>query len=160
MMGLIAGRMKTTGARAAFAGVLVLSGCVGGSGGSDGAATADADAELSVVTEVPTTTTEVANEPERDQTVKEFLAAAELNADCTAAECVTAQATYSRHQNLYELAGEIQGDDVAPYVVEMSSAWDAFNICLSTAESRFERFDCVEESDMESAILDLYNTLS
>lgn len=160
MMGFIAGRMKTTGTRAAFAGVLVLSGCAGGSGGSDGAATADAEPEVSVVTEVPAATTEAVDEAERDRTVREFLAAAESNAACTAAECITAQATYSRYQNLYELAGEIPGDEIAPYVVVMSSAWDAFNVCLSTAESRFERVDCVEENDMEQAILDLYNTLS
>ncbi len=159
MVASTAGRMKTTGALAAFAGVLVLSSCAGGSGGSDAAATTEAGATVSVVASVPTTTNDAVDELERNRTVNEFLDAAEFNASCTSSECTTAQATYSRYQNLYELAGQIPGDDILPYFTALSSAWDGFTGCLSTAESRFERFDCIEESDMEQAITDLYNAL-
>ena len=91
--------------------------------------------------------------------MNEFLEAVELDANCTSSDCLTAQATYSRSQNLHELAGEIPGDDILPFLTVMSSAWDTWNDCLSTVETRFERFDCAEESDMEQAITDLYDAL-
>jgi hypothetical protein len=156
--------MKTTGAFAAFAVVLVLSGCAGGSGGPDAAATTEAEAEVGLATEAPTTTTvidatETVDELERNQTVAQFLGAAEANANCTSMECKTAQATYDRYQNLYELAGEIPGSDIVSYLTVMSSAWDDWSDCLSTAESRFEKFDCAEESGMDQAITALYDIL-
>ncbi len=110
--------------------------------------------------EAPTTTTpEVVDDLERSQQVNEFLEAVESNANCTSSECSTAQATYTRYQNLYASAGEIPGDDISPYLIMISSAWDTWNDCLSNAETRFERFDCAEQSDMEQAITDLYDAL-
>ena len=154
----MAGRRKKTAAVAALVAMLGLGACTGGSDeaapGTDAPITTDAP----VATDAPTTTAAV-NELERNQKVNEFLGAVELNSDCTSFECKTAQATYSRYQNLYELAGEIPGDDIVPYFDAISSAWDDWNDCLATAETRFERFDCAEESDMEQAITDLYNAL-
>jgi hypothetical protein len=147
----MSGRGKKTTAIAALVAALALGACAGSSD------------EAAPGTDAPnaptTTTTEAVDELEREQKVNEFLDAAEFNSNCTSSECLTAQAIYSRYQNLYELAGEIPGDDILPYLTVMSSAWDALNVCLSTAETRFERFDCAEESDMEQAITDLYNAL-
>ena len=164
-MTFVAIRTKTTRALAAFAGLLVVSGCSGGSGGSDVAAPTETEVEVSIVTEVSTTTTvpeatttttRAVNESERRESVIEFLDAAASNENCTSFECKTAEAAYSRYQNLYELVAAIPGDDIAPHLSAISSAWEAWNVCLSTAETRFERFDCAEESDMEQAITDLY----
>ena len=149
----MSGRGKKTTSIAALVAALILAACAGGS--DEAAPGTDAP---KAPTTLPTTN-EAVNEPERDQKVDEFLEAVEFNLNCTSSECLTAQATYSRYQNLYELAGEIPGDDILPYLVVMSSAWDVWNDCLSTAETRFERFDCAEESDMEQAISDLYNAL-
>ena len=158
MMVIMAKLMRKIGTLAVLAGVLALSGCAGGSGDSDAAATPEA--EVSIVTEVPTAKTDVVNELERDQAVNEFRDAAKSNANCTSFECKTAEAAYSRYQNLYELAGEIPGSDITPYFTVISSAWEEWNDCLATAESRFDRFDCAEETDMEQAVSDLYNALS
>jgi hypothetical protein len=149
-------RGKRTAALAAFAAVLSLAACTGG---SDEAAP---ETVTSIEADTPTAevmTTEAVDELERDQKVSEFLDAVESNANCTSAECSTAQAMHDRYQNLYELAGEIGGDDVVVYVTAMSSAWDAWNDCLLTAETRFDRFDCADDSNMEQAVSDLYNAL-
>ncbi len=151
-MGRMSRRGKTTTAVAVLVAAFALAACTGGN--DEAAPSVDAPIE----TDAPTTT-EAVNELERDQKVNEFLEAVEFNSNCTSPECLTAQAMYSRSQNLYELAGEIPGDDILPYFMVMSSAWDAWNDCLSTAESRFERFDCAEGSDMEQAVADLYNAL-
>ena len=155
------GRLKATAAAVLIAGVALVA-CTGGS--DDAAPGTDASIETGApgAAEAPTataTTAAVVDQPERDQQVNEFLDAVESDANCISVECLTAQATYGRYRNLYELAGEIPGDDILPYVTAMSSAWDAWNDCLSAAESRFERFDCAEESDMEQAITDLYDAL-
>ncbi len=141
---------------AALVAAFAFSACTGG---GDGAAP---DTGGPIETDAPAAqapTTQAVSELERNQIVNQFLDAVESHANCTSSECTTAQATYSRHQNLYELAGEIPGDDILPYFSVMSSAWDAWDDCLSTAESRFDRFDCAEESGMEQAIADLYNAL-
>lgn len=160
-MGRKCGRGRKTTAVAVLVAAFALVACTGGSDeaapGTDAPIESDAPAPEAPTT-TPTTAEDV-DELERKQKVNEFLDAVEFNANCTSFECLTAQATYSRYQNLYELAGEIPGDDILPYSIAMSSAWDAWNDCLSTAESRFERFDCAEESDMEQAITDLYDTL-
>lgn len=149
----MSGRGKKTTSIAVLVAALTLAACAGGS---------DEAAPGTEAPKAPTTTpttTEAVNELERNQKVNEFLDAVESNANCTSPECLTAQAMYSRYQDLYELAGEIPGDDILPYFVVISSAWDAWNDCLSVAETRFERFDCAEESNMEQAITDLYNAL-
>ena len=153
------GRGKKATTLAVLVAAFALAACTGGSDEAVSGTDAPIETDAPVATEAPTTTTEAVNELERSQKVNEFLDAVEVNADCTSVECITAQATYSRYQNLYELAGEIPGDDILPYFNAMSSAWDDWNECLSTAETRFERFDCVEESDMEQAVTDLYNAL-
>ena len=155
----MAGRGKKTTAVAALVAAFGLAACTGGSDEAAPGTNAPTTTDAPVATEAPTTTTEAINEVERNQNVNEFLGAVELNADCTSFECKTAQATYSRYQNLYELAGRIPGNDILPYFVVISSAWDDWNDCLATAETRFERFDCAEESDMEQAITDLYDAL-
>ena len=106
-----------------------------------------------------TTLPEVVDELPRSPQVNDFLEAVEFDANCTGPECSTAQADYRRYQELHDLAGEIPGDDISPYLIAISSAWDTWNDCLTAAESRFERFDCAEQSDMEQAIADLYNAL-
>jgi hypothetical protein len=154
--------MKTAGAHAVFAGILVLSSCAGASEPPDATATSEAEAEASAATEATTTepeTTEAGNDVERSQAVNEFLAAVELNANCTSSECSTAQAMYDRYENLYELAGEIPGDDIVGYVSVMSSAWDTWNDCLLSADTRFERFDCADASNMKQAVSDLSDAL-
>lgn len=158
MMVIMARLMRKTGTLAVLAWVLALSGCAGGSDGPDTSATPEA--EVSVVTEVPTAKTDVVNELERDQAVNEFRDAAQSNANCNSFECKTAEAAYSRYEDLYELAGEIPGSDITPYFTVISSAWDEWNDCLATAETRFDKFDCAKETDMEQAISDLYNALS
>jgi hypothetical protein len=158
----MSGRAKKTTALAAFLAAFALVACTGGSdeAGSSTDASIETDASAPAGSPATTpTTSEAISELERDQKVNEFLEAVELNANCTSSDCLTAQATYSRYQNLYELAGEIPGDDILPFLTVMSSAWDTWNDCLSTAETRFERFDCAEESDMEQAITDLYDAL-
>ena len=151
------GRGKNPTAIVALVAAFGLAACTGGSDEAAPGTDVPIETDAPVGTEAPTT--EAVNELERQQQVNEFLGAVELNADCTSFECKTAQATYSRYQNLYELAGRIPGDDILPYFVVISSAWDEWNDCLATAETRFERFDCAEESDMEQAITDLYNAL-
>ena len=154
------GYLTKTVSIAAFSAVFALSACSGASDEAASNTTATIEANAPIASEAPSATTaEAVNELERNQKVNEFLDAAEFNANCTSSECITAQATYDRYLHLYELASEIPGNDVLPYFTVMSSAWDALNGCLSTAESRFERFDCAEESDMEQAITDLDNAL-
>jgi hypothetical protein len=151
-MGRMSRRGKRTTAVAVLVAACALAACTGGSD------EAEPGADAPIETDAPAAT-EAVTELERTQQVNEFLEAVEFNANCTSSECSTAQAMYSRYQNLYELAGEIPGDDILPYLTVISSAWDAWNDCLSTAETRFERFDCAEESDMRQAINDLYNAL-
>ena len=153
------GRRRKATATVALVAAFGLAACSGGSDEAAQGTSAPIETDAPVATEAPATTTEAVNELERNQKVNTFLGAVELNADCTSFECKTAQATYSRYQNLYELAGEIPGDDILPYFVVISAAWDDWNDCLATAETRFERFDCAEESDMEQAINDLYDVL-
>jgi hypothetical protein len=158
----MSGSGRKTTATAVLVAVFAIASCTAGSDeaapGTDAPTEADAPASAEAPTTTPATT-EAVNELERDQKVTEFLDAVELNSNCTSSECFTAQAMYSRYEDLYELAGDIPGDDIVSYFVVISSAWDAWNDCLSTAETRFERFDCAEESDMEQAITDLYNAL-
>jgi hypothetical protein len=151
---------KKTTALAVLMAAFALVACTGGSDEAAPGTDAPLGTDVPAAAEAPTTTTpEVVDELERTQQVTAFLEAVEANANCTSFECSTAQATFTRYQNLYELAGEIPGDDISPYLIVISAAWDTWNDCLSTAETRFERFDCAEQSDMEQAINDLYNAL-
>lgn len=159
-MGRMSGSGRKTTAIVVLVAVFALASCTAG---SDEAATdAPIEVDAPASTEAPTTTpttTEPVDELERNEQVNRFLDAVEFNANCTSFECSTAQAAYSRYQNLYELAGEIPGDDILPYFMVISGAWKVWNDCLSTAETRFDRFDCAEQSDMERAITDLYDAL-
>ena len=142
-----------------LAGVLVFSSC---SDDSDAGAPSNTATATTIVAEVTTpqpTTTRVTDESERRQAVSDFLDAVESNENCTSFECKTAEAAYRRYENLYELVGEIPGDDVSQFATAISSAWDAWNACLASAETRFDRFDCAAESGMEQAITDLSDAL-
>ena len=151
---------KKTTAVAVLVAAIALVSCTGGSDEAVPGTDAPIESDAPAAADSPTTTApEVVDELQRSQQVNEFLDAVESNANCTSSECSTAQATFTRYQNLYELAGEIPGDDISPYLIMISSAWDTWNDCLSNAETRFERFDCAEQSDMEQAITDLYDAL-
>lgn len=152
----MSGHGKKATVIAVLTAAFVLAACVGS--GDDAAPGTNTPIEADApATEV--STTEAADELERAQAVDEFLAAVESNQNCTSPECLTAQAMHDRYQDLYELATAIPGDDILPFIAEMSSAWDTWNDCLSAAESRFERSECAEESGMEQAITDLYDAL-
>ena len=162
------GQLTKTASIIAFSALFALVACSGASDEASSTTGATIETNAPIASEAPstataatttTTTTEAVNGLERDPKVNAFLDAAESNANCTDFECITAQATYNRYLNLYELAGEIPDNAVLPYFTAMSSAWDTWNDCLSTAESRFDRFECAEDSDMEQATTDLYNAL-
>jgi len=158
-VGRIVVATKKTTAVAMLMAAFALAACTGGSNEAAPGTDAPIETDAPATAEAPTTTPELVDELERSQPVNEFLDAVEVNAKCTSSECLTAQATFIRYQHLHELVGEIPGDDILPYSIVISSAWDTWNDCLSTAESRFERFDCAEGSDMDQAVTDLYNAL-
>jgi hypothetical protein len=148
--------LKRSSSALVAAGLVLLAACAG----SDDGATENTQPATTETTAAPTTTDTPAttiNERERRRAMGDFLELAEINANCSTIDCLGSDATYNRYDELRSLAEAIPGDDVAPRVEAISTAFDEWTVCLGTAT---DGFDCATEEDaVAAAIAYLYDLL-